>query len=492
MTRVNDFICNIIYFPTDIIPISVAHSGTTFFGSSKQETLQYLQGALWGGSINAGTKEFLSKELINVMVFHTPYSRLYDLFALSLMNRALSLFSSSAKLYVDKRNWKPQSKFIASTALTVLPYVFLVYGVGYPPSNLLFNTAVINAISLATSYYSLSMGNYLRCLDLISYDKVFSFSSYAKRLLVSSAFDIALTLLWSGKGLYKDPFMQRDEFHTAKFCVGIHDGWNHATIITRLSLPLISFADKLVWAFGKITFDGLVLAANKLESRWVADIRSPFINALQPSVKRSSSVAKTKQMPINKPKNETDLNQDFFAESSNSSSNEKTKVETTKKDKVKSRPNTAESATANTSAANNSQVITQNSDNRHLQINGLKYYDLPSSNPGVYIGVLDEPKLRKAPSLKPFETCLRTGTVGSAKITLLRNDVSELRPGGDPRVIGTVHGGIDGPNSMYPLAEALEVYDQLGELYGDKTPKIIAYDTYVAKHNELRGAINSR
>ncbi len=482
------FQCNEISFPPGSIPVRFKESGINLF-NFRSTTIERIKQAVWFGSISNEEKSLYATEISSQLTILTPGERYGNLFALSIVHRCISIFISSAKLYIDNSKMRQSYKYIASTALSILPALFLIYVVGYPPMDLILNACISQAFSSVLSYCSLRAGNYIRSLDLISDTKEVSKAAYMSRVLVSSMIDMLLTLAWHGKDIYTDPLKKHDNYHVINYCITSKISATQDFItLTAISpsTPLISFADKFIWLAGRMTMDTLICGAHALGH--VKDIRSPFVNAFA-AVKRrafttdtTAKVVHTKQA---RPKKLTAPTTNDQTASYVAYEPQRSGTAEYRRRQVDEKKKTHGEASAANAGADNEPASEQSAGTvGEITMHGFTFYKIEGQRiPDNTWGVIS----LKKEDVEAYERSLAGGHAGNrhSAIQRLTNGQYEIRPRslGD-RVLGNMHRGTQGFTQVLLLGEAMTVYDHIKSFTGNIEPNLIVFNSKV-KHEEI-------
>ncbi len=517
-TITSTYSCNEIYFEPNVFPQAKA-VGASLFGSRDATQVRMLQG-IWPGSISHDQKLATVSRLSKDIRVLSDAERLGDLFALSLLHRTISVVVSSAKLYIDNSDIRPLYKYTTSLVLSAIPALFLVYVVGYPAEDLILNACISQIFAAAVSYFSLKASNFLRSLDLISYDNEFSTTKYLSRLLSSSAIDAFLTLCRHGEQLYMAPAKQYDFYNNYNklfYCVkdttsqplsGLLNSSDIMSLI-YLTTPLISITDKLIWSLGRVVIDGAILGLHSMGM--IKDIRSPFIDAFSninnmiPENEEKSPkhhyFTKEARKEYNKRKREAE---------------ERAQQEITKEEKqtkvapkeILASPDTKQTESTNDYFRNRVKTKTRRSptpampsDNQStkkedkieftttykVKIKDNIFYKINSSHLSENTwGVISLKKLKGDEGT--FERSLASGHMSNknSSIKFIKSSKEyEIRPHsvGD-RILGKLFKGLVGFENLFPLGEAISVHDQFKASGGSLEPNLILFNKRV-KHQDI-------
>jgi hypothetical protein len=379
-------------------------------------------------------------------------------------------------------------KYAASFALSAIPVLFLIKVVGYPATDFLLNTAIHQVAAIAISYCSMGIGNYLRSLELISHNKTFSPSSYLGKLCTSAFIDLGLTILWRGYNVTRNPSATHNIF---EFCMEITKaGKITGNLLTAYFVikPLISIMDKAVRILGRVVCDLAIVAANKFG--FIADLRSPFVHVfkedrptipVQHGERRAKHPLHTKtdhrvhrQHMATKTEHSTT---DIIQHSSSVAKRQEDTLDLRHKPKLKTRKSIAAGGAEDVHL----DEVVQLPHSRTIK--GLRYHPIDTRTERNCSGVINSKRLKKLP--QKFEDKLAGGCRMGEGVKHLTGKHYELRPTGDDRAIGSKHTGLSGPASLYPLGEAIEVYQELRAASNDQEPNVIIFDRYAPKHNAI-------
>ncbi|WP_038539894.1 hypothetical protein [endosymbiont of Acanthamoeba sp. UWC8] len=502
------YFCDKIYFETGATPFLRA-SSVSLFGSRSTTIARMLQG-IWPGSTSTTDKLYIAGTLSSNIRLLTDAERLGDLFALSLIHRIISITASSAKLYTDNSNIRPLFKYTTSLALSAIPALFLIYVVGYPAEDLILNACITQLSAAAISFVSLRASNFLRSLELISYDNEFSKTGYISRLLTSSAIDIFLSACLHGMQNYMNPVNQFGFHNTIVYCFKDYSSYNihnasNLEIIQMIytTIPLISVVDKAVWFLGKTAVDACILGLHVFGK--IPEIRSPFINAFantnkeilevdnEPKreywskkqrfeYKKRQEVNKTAEREITDSKKDiTTIN---YAKPNKEPDN--TLIHRVK-EKIKSRPSTP-SVPDNTVNEQHSGKEQEEDFTTSYKITTKDYtfYKIDSGLLKNTWGVLELKKYKGDENL--FERSLASGHVSNhnSSIKYIKSsDKYEIRPRstGD-RILGKLEKGKTGFNGLASLGEAMDLYEKCKAAGNGEEPSLIIFNQRV-KHQDI-------
>lgn len=497
MTNIPYYNCNKIFFEPGYIPISITGYGFNLFGSRRNSIIR-LSKAIWFGSLTADKKAGHITGLSKTIDVLTPAEMLGNLFILSLFHRCCTVLVSSGKLYIDNSNMKPIYKYAASFALSAIPSLFLILFMGYPPSELILNACITQAASSGISYFSLQAGNYLRSLDLISDTKEVKKKEYISRVLISSAIDIALTFIWHGPALYKDPFKLSDSYNTIQYCIERSDKQEKMISIINLSISLISIVDKFIWLAGRMAFDGMLYKAHQLNL--IKDIRSPFIkfnvakDNLASVIKKyqtkqsqyNSNIRKSRTAHQSKKLDIDVVERDSYTETYQIT----TPSSISKKDlpTEKFKPKTRKAVTNITREIEERATPIATS----ITVDNITFYkiDGPNINYSNTWGVISLKGRYEGMSL--YKTSLSSGHVGNqhSAIKQLEKGVYEIRPkSADSRLLGKMQVGIEGLSRVLLLGQAMDLYEKLKTQGDNIEPNLIIFDSWAKKHKDIAKTI---
>jgi hypothetical protein len=483
------------------VPEYIKTSGINLF-SSRSTSMQRIMQAIWFGSVTSKEKLAYATQIAKDINILTYGERLGNLFVLSLVHRCFSILASSTKLYIDNSNIKPIYKYALSFTISALPSLFLIYVVGYPPTELILNACVTQATSIVISYCSLRVGNYLRSLDLISDTKDLNKTAYLSKLLVYSAIDIALTLAWHGKELYTDPFKMHDTYHILQYCMETKKSQFYQSVtMIYPSTPLISIADKFIWLTGRVAVDSLVCISHALGR--IKDIRSPFIDAF--------SIMEKKLQPVKVKSYTTSQPQRLFIAKDHRRSVSGTApiatldsipsisfTETTKSTRIADPTNirtTPKIKTRKTSILNPSEneileetTQEQSETTAEITLNNITFYKIEGDRiPKNTWGVINVKKSHKDTTIHE-RSLSSSGHVSNQRsaIKFLPNlKAYEIRPKGiGDRILGKLLSGTTGFKQLFLLGEAMTIYEQMKKLGNNIEPNVILFNTRV-KHDSI-------
>ncbi|MBA8666959.1 hypothetical protein H1Q59_03515 [Holosporaceae bacterium 'Namur'] len=503
------YFCDKIYFETATTPFLRANS-VSLFGSRSTTVARMLQG-IWPGSTSTTDKLYIAGTLSSNIRLLTDAERLGDLFALSLIHRIISIAASSAKLYTDNSNIRPLFKYTTSLALSAIPALFLIYVVGYPAEDLILNACITQLSAAAISFVSLRASNFLRSLELISYDNEFSKTGYISRLLTSSAIDIFLSACLRGMQNYMNPINQFGFHNTIVYCFKDYSSYNihnasNLEIIQMIytTIPLISVVDKAVWFLGKTAVDACILGLHAFGK--IPEIRSPFINAFANTNKEILEVE-------NEPKREPWTKKLRFEYKKRQEANKTAEQEITDsrkdittinyakpdkepdntlihrvKEKVKTRPSTSRVPGSIDKKEQLPQMEQEQDFTTPYKITTKFYtfYKIDSALLKNTWGVLELKKYKGDENL--FERSLASGHVSNRHSSIKyinSSDKYEIRPqrSGD-RILGKLEKGRAGFNSLASLGEAMDLYEKCKAAGNGEEPSLIIFNQRV-KHQDI-------
>ncbi|KIE05881.1 hypothetical protein NF27_CG00610 [Candidatus Jidaibacter acanthamoeba] len=501
--------CDKIYFERDTT-LFLRDQSVSLFGSKSTTIVRMLQG-IWPGSISTPDKISISGVLSSNIRLLTDAERLGDLFALSLIHRIISITASSAKLYTDNSNIRPLFKYTTSLALSAIPALFLIYVVGYPAEDLILNACITQLSAAAISFVSLRASNFLRSLELISYDNEFSKTGYISRLLTSSAIDIFLSACLHGMQYYMNPVNQFGFHNTIVYCFKNHSSYSiHSASNLEIrqliysTIPLISIVDKAVWFLGKTAVDTCILGLNAFG--YIPDIRSPFINAFANTNKEILEVG-------NKPIREPWTKKQRFEYKRMQEENKTAEQEITDlrkniatidyakpdkepddrlrhrvKEKVKTRPSTSRVPGSIDKKEQLPQMEQEQDFTTPYKITTEIYtfYKIDSGLLKNTWGVLELKKYKGDENL--FERSLASGHVSNKNSSIKyikSSDKYEIRPRstGD-RILGKLEKGKAGFNGLASLGEAMDLYEKCKAACNGEEPSLIIFNQRV-KHQDI-------